>query len=157
MSIQITDPQTYSIQEASHLTGLSSSTLRYYESIGIIQPIRRDASSKHRTYSDDDLNILTSIACLSATGMSLKNMREYLRYRDKGAAGAPAEIGLLEVQEKLLSEEARLLKVRQQYVSLKISYWRAVESGNQVEAGRIADRSRKLIKDLQSSKTRRDK
>ncbi|MCH6470760.1 MerR family DNA-binding transcriptional regulator [Sinomonas terrae] len=35
--------KTCSIREASELSGLAASTLRYYEQIGIIQPIGRDA------------------------------------------------------------------------------------------------------------------
>ena len=41
----------YTIKEASQLSGLPSSTLRYYESIGIIQSVARDGSSGHRTYT----------------------------------------------------------------------------------------------------------
>lgn len=43
-----TTQRTYSIKEAAALTGLPASTLRYYESIGVIAPISRGASSKHR-------------------------------------------------------------------------------------------------------------
>lgn len=152
MSTQPANSQAYSIQEAARLTGLPSSTLRYYESIGIVQPIQRDASSKHRSYREDDLNILTSIACLSATGMPLKSMREYLKYRDKGASGAPIEIDLLKAQRKRLAKEAGLLKIRQKYVNLKIAYWQAVESDDSTKAGRIADEAGKLVKDLKPGK-----
>jgi len=61
--------QNYTIQEATKLTGLTSSTLRYYETIGLIPPVQRDSSSKYRVYSEDDINYIVSIACLSATGM----------------------------------------------------------------------------------------
>lgn len=45
---------TYSIKEAAALTGLPASTLRYYESIGVIEPVGRGESSGHRAYTDDD-------------------------------------------------------------------------------------------------------
>ena len=48
---------TYTIKEAAALTGLPASTLRYYESIGVIAPISRGASSKHRVYDEDDLDL----------------------------------------------------------------------------------------------------
>ena len=60
----------HTIREASLISGLPESTLRYYEQIGIIDPIARDPSSGHRAYSDRDLERLTTIACLSATGQS---------------------------------------------------------------------------------------
>ncbi len=40
----------HSIREASMISGLPESTLRYYEQIGIIDPIARDPSSGHRVY-----------------------------------------------------------------------------------------------------------
>ena len=48
--------RSYSIKEAAALTGLPSSTLRYYEQIGVIAPISRGASSGHRVYDEDDLD-----------------------------------------------------------------------------------------------------
>jgi len=58
----------HTIKEASELSGLPESTLRYYESIGLIDPINRDPSSKHRVYGEDDINLIIAVACLSATG-----------------------------------------------------------------------------------------
>ena len=78
----------HSIREASMISGLPESTLRYYEQIGIIDPIARDPSSGHRVYSDKDIESLTTIACLAATGMPLESMREYLKNRFDGPEGA---------------------------------------------------------------------
>ena len=69
----------HTIREASMISGLPESTLRYYEQIGIIAPIARDPSSGHRAYTDEDIQSLVTISCLSATGMPLDAMREYLK------------------------------------------------------------------------------
>ena len=69
----------YSIKEAAKLSGLPESTLRYYETIGLMNPISRDPSSKHRRYTDDDIDYAVAVACLNATGMSTEAMRAYLR------------------------------------------------------------------------------
>ena len=58
---QATTPRTYSIKEAAALTGLPASTLRYYESIGVISPISQGASSKHRVYDEQDLDQLSRL------------------------------------------------------------------------------------------------
>ena len=42
------------IQQAADQTGLSLHTLRYYERIGLIPPIRR-APNGHRRYSEQDV------------------------------------------------------------------------------------------------------
>ena len=143
MSTQATT-HTYTIKEVSSLTGLPSSTLRYYESIGIVEPIRRGSSSKHRVYSEEDLSVLDAIACLSATGMSIGNMRAYMQNRNRGAEGADEQVELLTAQRRYLVAEAKLLKVRQQYVELKIDYWNAVADGDEAKAQKSGAQARKL-------------
>ncbi|HEY9395228.1 MAG TPA: MerR family DNA-binding transcriptional regulator, partial [Nocardioides sp.] len=48
--------RTYTIREVATLTGLPASTLRYYETIGLISPVSRGASSGHRVYDETDLD-----------------------------------------------------------------------------------------------------
>jgi DNA-binding transcriptional MerR regulator len=139
-----TTQRTYSIKEAAALTGLPASTLRYYESIGVIAPISRGASSRHRVYDEDDLDQLTWVACLAATGMSVRDMRQYLTNNQLGPGAAIEQRALLEAQERRLAAEAEHLAVRQRYVRLKIDYWHAVESGDTEQAERIGRESRAL-------------
>jgi DNA-binding transcriptional MerR regulator len=139
---------TYSIKQAAALTGLPASTLRYYESIGVISPIRRGASSKHRVYTEDDLDLLTWVSCLSATGMSVADMRRYLANGQLGSAAAPEQVALLEAQQERLEAEARSVALRRRYVGLKIEYWQALQVGDQVRAERLSDEARTLADDL---------
>ena len=111
----------HSIREASMISGLPESTLRYYEQIGIIDPIARDPSSGHRVYSDKDIESLTTIACLAATGMPLESMREYLKNRFDGPEGARRQIELLDAQSLRLAAKAEALRIQQAYVSLEFS------------------------------------
>ena len=77
----------YTITEAAKISGLPESTLRYYETIGIIRPIERDAQTKRRVYSEDDINLVVAVACLNATGLSVDDMRLYLKNREDGGPG----------------------------------------------------------------------
>src|SRR6188472_2020751 len=99
-------PRSYSIKEAAALTGLPASTLRYYESIGVISPVSRGASSGHRVYDEEDLDQLMWVACLAATGMSVSDMRAYVANGSVGPAAAHEQIELLVAQEGRLAEEA---------------------------------------------------
>jgi DNA-binding transcriptional MerR regulator len=54
------------IQDVSRRSGLSEPTLRYYEQVGLIGPVRRDPSSGHRRYRPEDLDTLQALACLRA-------------------------------------------------------------------------------------------
>lgn len=105
----MTSPTTqrrYTIKEAAALTGLPASTLRYYESIGVIPPVSRGASSGHRAYGEDDLDQLMWVSCLAATGMSVNDMRTYIANGALGPAAARDQIDLLAAQQQRLAEEA---------------------------------------------------
>ncbi|HEX9018413.1 MAG TPA: MerR family transcriptional regulator [Anaerolineaceae bacterium] len=132
------DLSCYSIRETAQLCGLPESTLRYYETIGLIHPIARDSSSKHRVYSEDDVNRIIAMACLSAIGMSIENMRAYLKNQKLGQQAAGDQVALLETQKQHLIEEAHHLELRQRYVEAKINFWKAVKSGSeeQIDAAR---------------------
>ena len=147
-----TAQHSYSIKDAAVLTGLPASTLRYYESIGVITPISRGASSKHRVYDDNDLDQLTWIACLAATGMSVADMKQYVANRALGPAAADDQVALLVEQQERLAREAEHLALRQQYVGLKIAYWQAVAAGEDDRAATVGDEARALADDLKRTK-----
>jgi DNA-binding transcriptional MerR regulator len=147
-----TTQHTYTIKEAAALTGLPASTLRYYESIGVIAPISRGASSKHRVYDEDDLDQLMWVACLAATGMSVGDMRRYVANGQLGPAAAGEQIELLAAQERRLALEAEQIALRQRYVRLKIEYWNAVEAGDTARAERLSSEARTLADRLKGPK-----
>ena len=109
-----TTPETksYTITEATKISGLPESTLRYYETIGLIQPIERDQNTRRRAYSEDDINAVVAIACLNATGFSIEDMRSYLANRELGDAGASTQIELLNGQLRHLEDEMYYAQLR---------------------------------------------
>ena len=141
---QVTIQRTYTIKEASALTGLPASTLRYYETIGVISPVSRGASSKHRVYDEADLDLLMWVACLAATGMSVSNMRQYVANGQLGPDAAADQIELLSNQARRLEAEAKHVALRQRYVRLKVDYWHAVQAGDTERADLISGEARAL-------------
>jgi len=148
-----TAQHTYTIKEAAALTGLPASTLRYYESIGVIAPISRGESSRHRVYHEDDLDQLMWAACLAATGMSVSDMRQYMANGQLGPSAAREQIELLAAQETRLALEAEHIALRQRYVRLKIDYWHAVEAGDSARAELMSGEARVLADELQRAKS----
>ena len=149
MTIETT-PRSCSIKEAAALTGLPATTLRYYEQVGVIAPVSRGASSGHRVYDEDDLDQLMAVSCLSATGMSLDDMRAYMANSRRGAAAASEQQSLLEQQQRHLAVEAERLVLRQRYVDLKIAYWQAVQDGATDRSEQIARRALELADELRA-------
>jgi len=144
----MTSQSAYTIKEVSKLSGLPASTLRYYEGIGIIPSIKRDPSSKQRVYTQNNLDRIDTLACLHATGLSLDDMKTYMDNIGRGKAGIRGEIELLRSQAIRLEAESRYLKLRKQYVALKIQYWKATEVDDEKEMERIGSEARQLSKAL---------
>jgi DNA-binding transcriptional MerR regulator len=149
-----TTQHTYTIKEAAALTGLPASTLRYYESTGVIAPISRGASSRHRVYDEGDLDQLMGVACLAATGMSVSDMKQYVANGQLSPSTATDQIELLAAQERRLTAEAANIALRQRYVRLKIDYWHAVDAGDTERADLVAGEARKLADALKEAKQR---
>lgn len=143
---------SYTIKEAAGLTGLPASTLRYYESIGVIKPVERGESSKHRVYTEDDLDQLMWIACLAATGMSVSDMRQYMANGQLGPSAAAEQVALLTAQHERLAAEAEFIELRQRYVQLKIGYWRAIRAGDNDRADLLSNEARSLADELKRAK-----
>jgi len=149
-----TTRHVYTIKDAAALTGLPASTLRYYESVGVIAPISRGESSKHRVYDENDLGQLLAVACLAATGMSVNDMKEYVANGQLGAEAAPAQIALLTERRQQLAREAQQIALRQRYVDLKIDYWHAIDAGDEHHAALLGAEASALADELHNTKKR---
>ncbi len=91
------------IQEVSRRSGLSEPTLRYYEEVGLVGPVDRDARSGHRRYGDDDLDVLQALACLRALGMGIEDMRTYQANRGRANRGEHGRAVAAEQRDLLLT------------------------------------------------------
>jgi len=71
----------YSIGDIAGLTGLSADTLRYYEKIKLLPPIRRSASGM-RSYDSRDLSRLRFIQRAKTMNFSLEEIGRLLEMRE---------------------------------------------------------------------------
>lgn len=69
------------IGQVSKLFGISSRTLRYYEQIGLIQPIK-NLGSNYRAYSEETIAVLRQIVILKKLRIPLKQIQKILFSRD---------------------------------------------------------------------------
>jgi DNA-binding transcriptional MerR regulator len=100
------------IQQAAAATGLSVHTLRYYEKIGLIDPVPRQ-SNRHRLYRQEDLRWIEFLLRLRATGMSIQQMLRYAELRRLGdQLGSVSERKTL-LQQHAVALEAELLELQE--------------------------------------------
>ena len=140
------------IQDVSRRSGLSEPTLRYYEEVGLIGPIARDASSGHRRYADGDLDQVQALACLRAMGVGIEDMRTYQANRALGHEAAGEQRDLLLRHAGRIEAEIATLGVHLEYLRKKAGLWDARARGDvaaEAEAfQRVADMSPRLAEVL---------
>ncbi|QUE76629.1 MerR family transcriptional regulator [Stutzerimonas stutzeri] len=98
-------PVRLSIQQFAARTGLSADTLRYYEKIGLLRHVARDASG-FRVYGPRDLEWVAFVLRLKDTGMPLDDITRYADLREQGETTLAARQALLEAHAARL--QARL-------------------------------------------------
>jgi len=65
--------------------GMTAHTLRYYERVGLIQPVGR-ARNGHRRYTESDAAWLNFLHCMRGTNMPIREMQRYAALREVGDA-----------------------------------------------------------------------
>jgi DNA-binding transcriptional MerR regulator len=113
------------IQDVARPTGLSEPTLRYYEEVGLIGPIARDPSSRHRRYREEDADRLQALACLPAVGIGLEEMRIYQANRELGHARAGEQRDPLLRYAERVEAEIDTLRIHLDYLRAKAALWDA--------------------------------
>jgi MerR family copper efflux transcriptional regulator len=120
------------IQDVSRRSGLSEPTLRYYEEVGLIGPIERDPSSRHRRYRERDVDTLQALACLRAMGVGIEDMRTYQANRAVGHAAAGEQRELLLLHAERIETDIETLHVHLEYLRKKAALWDARDQGDAV-------------------------
>ena len=92
------------IREIAAKTNMSTDTLRYYERIGLLPPVPRNAAGI-RNYDEYFVNFINFIKKLKASGMSLEHIIDYIRLAEMGDATIHERKKLLaEARETLLDK-----------------------------------------------------
>jgi MerR family transcriptional regulator, copper efflux regulator len=133
------------IQDVSVRSGLSEPTLRYYEEVGLIGPIARDPSSRHRRYRDGDVDDLQVLACLRAMGVGIEDMRTYQANRKRGLSAAGEQRDILQRHADRIESEIATLKVHHHYLAAKTALWDARDRGDAEAEARADLRVREVI------------
>lgn len=92
------------IAEVSEIYAISPDTLRYYERIGLIQPVQRKASGI-RDYCENDLRRVEFIKCMRSAGLPIEVLIEYVGLVQQGD-------GTIEARQEILIEQRMQLLAR---------------------------------------------
>ncbi|MBP3953612.1 MerR family transcriptional regulator [Bacillus suaedae] len=95
----------FTIGEIAKLHNVTMKTLRYYDEIGLLEPIQIDENNGYRYYSTEQFEQLNTIQYLKKLGFSLKEIKSHLDHRD-----IDGFLALLEKQKKLTEQKINELE-----------------------------------------------
>ncbi|WP_375550897.1 Cu(I)-responsive transcriptional regulator [Rhodophyticola porphyridii] len=92
------------IGDVAERTGLPAKTIRYYEEIGLVHPLR--GTNDYRSFTDAHVHKLAFLGRARGLGFSIEECRALLAlYEDRGRASADvkriAKTHLAEIEEKM--------------------------------------------------------
>jgi DNA-binding transcriptional MerR regulator len=112
---------TYSIGEFSKIVGVSEHTLRYYEKEGLIK-VNRDENNV-RVYSDKDKLWVETLLHLKKSGMSLKDMKQFIMWGYMGDETMEERLALLKNHRKKVAEEFEKIRQSLEFLDTKINFY----------------------------------
>ena len=93
----------FSIGDMAKLFHLSVSSLRHYETVGLLRPERIDPDTGYRYYSTRQFEVLNTIRYLRALDLPLKEIDDFLQNRD-----------IDRMEEKLRQQKAAVMEKQQE-------------------------------------------
>ena len=125
--------ETYTITQLTRKTGIPSSTLRYYEQEGLLKNVGRSPSGQ-RISTKDHVKCLDQIGCFKGAGMSLAELRTFLRYEENLDKNTDDMLALLENRRTILKSQLQEQMAAYEHLLCKLDYYKAVKES--VETGK---------------------
>jgi len=109
------------IGEVAAKSGLSAPTIRYYESLGLVRPVR--SMTGYRRYSDATLEELRFIKKAQALGFSLEEVREILKLGRSGSVPCADVIALARRHLREVDERIQQLQKFREHLAVELAKW----------------------------------
>ena len=120
----------YTIGQVSEMFNIPVSTLRYYDREGLFPGMER--KSGIRKFSDNEIEALRVIECLKASGLEIREIKQFMEWSTKGSATYQQRKQLFETRLKKVEEEMASLQKTKDMLKYKCWYYEtAIQDGNE--------------------------
>ena len=120
----------YTIGQVSEMFNIPVSTLRYYDREGLFPGMER--KSGIRKFSDNEIEALRVIECLKASGLEIREIKQFMEWTTKGSATYQQRKQLFETRLKKVEEEMDKLQKTKDMLKYKCWYYEtAIQDGNE--------------------------
>jgi DNA-binding transcriptional MerR regulator len=116
------------IAEVSEKYKIPEDTLRYYERIGLLPPVRRKKGGV-RDYQEDDCAWVEFVRCMRSAGLSIEVLIEYLKLLQEGESTVLARKVLLMEQRELLKQKIVDMQKTVERLDFKIENYSKIGKG----------------------------
>ncbi|MGA7109740.1 MAG: MerR family transcriptional regulator [Terracidiphilus sp.] len=128
----------YTIRSMAERCGMTAHTLRYYERVGLIQPVGR-ARNGHRRYSEADEAWLHFLHCMRATSMPIREMQRYAELREQGDATSLERRKILEDHQAGIAAQIVQLQQAHALLTHKIANYKMIEQRTRISNPVLAE------------------
>jgi DNA-binding transcriptional MerR regulator len=127
----------FTIKQVSDKTNLATHVLRYYESEGLLPSVGRSRNGIRR-YSEDDLEWLGLVCCLKNTGMSIKQIRNFVELSMQGDSTLRHRCEMLREHKAMVENQIVEMHRHLEKVTHKIDYFtRRCEAAQEQETAKV--------------------
>jgi DNA-binding transcriptional MerR regulator len=116
----------YTIRTMAERCGMTTHTLRYYERVGLIQPVGR-ARNGHRRYSESDAAWLNFLHCMRDTNIPIRELQRYAALREQGEITSLERRKILEDHQSVVATQIEALEKAHAILTHKIANYRMIE------------------------------
>ncbi|MFJ7746785.1 MerR family transcriptional regulator [Peribacillus sp. NPDC097295] len=123
--------KTYSISEAATELNLTVYTLRYYDKEGLLPFLERTPSGI-RIFKESDIDALRIIECLKATGMPIKEIKQFIDWCSEGDSTLQQRSNMFLERKAIVEAQMEELKKTMEVIDHKCLYYKtALDAGTE--------------------------
>jgi len=123
--------KTYSISEVAKELNLTVYTLRYYDKEGLMPFVERTPSGT-RLFKESDIGALKVIECLKATGMPIKEIKNFIDWCSDGDSTLQKRYDMFIERKALVEAQMEELKKTIELIEHKCLYYKtALDAGTE--------------------------
>ncbi|WP_264740582.1 MerR family transcriptional regulator [Cytobacillus firmus] len=123
--------KTYTISEVAKELNLTVYTLRYYDKEGLMPFVER-TSRGNRMFKESDLSALKVIECLKATGMPIKEIKNFIDWCSEGDATLQQRYDMFLERKATVEAQMEELRKTMEVIEHKCLYYKtALEAGTE--------------------------
>ena len=118
--------KTYNIREIGQIFDVPSSTLRYYEELGILPEVKRD-EHKQRVYTDEHIDRLQAITCFKRTGLPMSKIHDFFEYAENLRDNIDKVVDMMENHEKYIVDQMKKMQQDLDHIRQKVRFYNGIK------------------------------